>query len=132
MRADNTAALAAATRRRAESTRQRARVALQDLDRVGAPITYASVAHAAGISRALLYRDPQLREQINRLRSSATRSPRQPAAQRMSQASRDELLATLREEVQTLRAENHALRLQLASRIGENRLATPGTPVDDM
>ncbi len=132
MRADNTAALAAASRRRAESTRQRARAALQNLDRAGTPITYASVAHAAGISSALLYRDPQLREQINRLRSSATRSPRQPAAQRMSQASRDELLTTLREEVQALRAENHALRLQLANRIGENRAASRDASVRDM
>ena len=89
------------------------------------------MAHAAGISRALLYRDPQLREQINRLRSSATRSPRQPAAQRMSQASRDELLTTLREEVQALRAENQALRLQLATRIGANR-AADRAPVSDM
>lgn len=131
MRADNTAALAAATQRRAQSTRQRARDALQNLDRAGTPITYASVAHAAGISRALLYRDPQLREQINRLRSSATRSPRQPAAQRMSQASRDGLLTTLREEVHALRAENHSLRLQLATRIGEDRAANR-TPVSDM
>jgi hypothetical protein len=132
MPADNTAALAAATRRRAESTRQRARAALQNLDRAGAPITYTSVAHAAGISRAMLYRDPQLREQINRLRSSATRSPRQPAAQRMSQASRNELLTTLREEVQALRAENHALRLQLATRIGQDRAASRGASVSDM
>jgi len=132
MRADNTAALAAASRRRAESTRHRARAALQNLDRAGTPITYASVAHAAGVSRALLYRDPQLREQINRLRSSATRSPRQPAAQRMSQASRDELLTTLREEVQALRAENHALRLQLANRIGENRAVSRDASVRDM
>jgi hypothetical protein len=131
MRADNTAPLAAATRRRAASTRQRARAALQDLDRAGTPITYAAVAHAAGTSRALLYRDPQLREQINRLRSSATRSPRQPAAQRMSQASRDELLSTLRDEVQALRAENHALSLQLATRIGEHRAANRA-PVSDM
>jgi len=42
----------------------------------------------------------------------------------MSQAPRDELLTTLREEVQALRAENHALRLQLANRIGENRAAS--------
>lgn len=79
----------------------------------------------------MLYRDPQLREQINRLRASATRSPRQPAAQRMSQASRDGLLTTLRQGVQALRAENHALRLQLSTRIGENR-ATNHTPVSDM
>jgi hypothetical protein len=132
MRADNTAALAAATRNRAESTRQRARAAIQDLDRAGTPITYTAVAHAAGVSRALLYRDPQLREQINRLRSSATRSPRQPAAQRMSQASRDGLLTTFREEVKALRAENHALRLQLATSIGANRAASHDAPVSDM
>lgn len=132
MRADNTAALAAATRRRAESTRERARAALHDLDRAGTPITYTAVAQTAGISRALLYRDPQLREQINRLRSPATRSPRPPAAQRMTQASREELLATLREEVKALRAENQTLRLQLATRLGESRSASSNAPVSDM
>ena len=132
MRADNTAALAAASRHRAESTRQRARAAIQTLDHAGTPITYAAVAHTADVSRTLLYRDPQLREQINRLRASATRSPRQPAAQRMSQASRNELLTTLREEVHALRAENHALRRQLASRIGQDRAASRDTPVSDM
>jgi hypothetical protein len=49
----------------------------------------------------------------------------------MSQASRDELMTTLREEVQALRAENHALRLQLATRIGEHR-ASNRAPVSDM
>lgn len=121
MRADNTAALTAATRRRAEATRARARKALQDLDRAGTPITYAAVAGAAGVSRALLYRDPVLREQINRLRTTATHAPRQPASQRMSQASRDELLTTLREELKALRAENHALRQRLAGSLGEQR-----------
>ncbi len=50
----------------------------------------------------------------------------------MSQASRDELLTTLREEVQALRAENHALRLQLANRIGENRAVSRDASVRDM
>lgn len=132
MRADNTAALVTASRHRAESARQRARAAIQTLDLAGTPITYASVAHAAGVSRALLYRDPQLREQIHRLRTPATGSPRQPAAQRMSQASRDEQLTTLRQEVHALRAENQALRLQLATRIGQDRAASRDTPVSDM
>ena len=50
----------------------------------------------------------------------------------MSQASRDELLTTLRQEVHALRAENHALRQQLATRIGQNRAASRDTPVSDM
>ena len=132
MRADNTTALIAASRHRAESARERARAAIHTLDHAGTPITYAAVAHTAGVSRTLLYRDPQLREQINRLRAPATRSPRQPAAQRMSQASRDEQLTTLRQELHTLRAENHALRLQLATRIGQDRTAGRDAPVSDM
>ena len=118
--------LAAATRRRAEQTRTRARAALRRLDRDGAPITYVAVAEAAGVSRALLYRDPELREAINKLRDlQPTSLPRQPAAQLMSPASRDELLAGLRDEVKTLRQENHTLRLRLATVLGEERATAP-------
>lgn len=115
--------LTAATRRRAEQTRDRARAALRRLDSEGAPITYAAVARTAGVSRALLYRDPELRDSIDKLRDRApTTAPRPPAAQQMSRASRDELLATLRAEVKTLRNENQALRTRLATVLGEERL----------
>ncbi len=120
--------LAAATRRRAEQTRERARAALRLLDRDGAPITYVAVAKAARVSRSLLYRDPELRQTINKLRDRPpTTTPRQPAAQRMSQASREELLAGLRDEVKTLRQQNHALRARLATVLGDER-ATPPHP----
>lgn len=113
--------LQAATRRRAEQTRARAREALRRLDHDGTPITYTGVAHAAGVSRALLYRDPELREAISKLRRQPASTPRPPAAQRMSPASRDEILATLRTEISALRAENHALRTRLANSLGEQR-----------
>ncbi len=45
----------------------------------------------------------------------------------MSQASRDELLATLREEAKTLRAENQALRGRLGGLLGEQRAAALDT-----
>lgn len=129
MPADNTAHLAAATRRRVTGTRQRARAALKRLDREGTVINYVSVAEAAGVSRALLYRDPDLRKEIDRLRERThpRLAPRQPAAQRMSQASRDELVATLREETRTLRAENQALRDRLGALLGEQRAAASDT-----
>lgn len=116
--------LAAATRRRVESTRARARDALRRLDHDGMPVTYTAVAQAAGVSRALLYRDRELRETIDKLRQHNTSTPRVPATQRMSQASRDELLATLRCEVKTLREENRALRARLANVLGEHRAST--------
>ena len=123
MTTDPATHLAAATQRRVNQTRDRARAALRRLDREGTTITYTGVAKAAGVSRALLYRDPELREEINKLRdhSRAKTTPRTPAAQRMSQASRDEILATLRTEVHALRQENRTLRERLATVLGEQR-----------
>ena len=114
--------LAAATRRRVTDTRDRARAALRRLDHDGAAITYVNVARAAGVSRALLYRDPELRDEIDRLRDHhRSARPRQPAAQRMTPESRDELLATLRDENHTLREENQHLRARLSIVLGEER-----------
>lgn len=122
MATDQTAHLQAATRRRATTTRTRAREALRRLDQQGTTINYVTVAEAAGVSRSLLYRDPELRAEIDRHRTPApTTAPRRPAAERMSQASRDELHAALRCEVKELRRENQALRGRLATTLGEER-----------
>src|SRR3954451_8984210 len=73
------------------------------------------------LNRVIIYRRA-LRAEINRLRNRAlTATPRQPAAERMSQASRDELHATLRHQVTELRRENQALRTRLAATLGEQR-----------
>lgn len=127
--------LHAATLRRATDTRARARATLRRLNQQGATINYVTVAEAAGVSRSLLYRDPELRAEINRLRNRAlTATPRQPAAERMSQASRDELHATLRHEVTELRRENQALRTRLAATLGDQRgqIHQSHSPVNDM
>jgi len=115
----------------------RARATLRRLNHQGATINYVTVAEAAGVSRSLLYRDPELRAEIDRLRNPAlTTTPRQPAAERMSQASRDELHAALRHEVKDLRRENQALRARLAATLGEQRGQIPPvthlSPVNDM
>lgn len=115
--------LADATRRRADSTRARAREAIRQMDRHGQAINYVTVAQSAGVSRSLLYRDASLRAEIDKLRGPApTGSPRRtPTSERMSQASRDEILNTLRAEVHALREENRALRDRLASVLGQER-----------
>lgn len=115
--------LAAATQRRVTDTRARARTALRRLDSEGSTINYVTVAKAAGVSRSLLYRDPELRKEIQRLRNTSPNPPTPPASQRMTQASREELIQTLRSEVRTLRHQNEALRERLADVLGKERAA---------
>lgn len=81
-------ALAAATARRHELTRAKAIQALRELARAGAPVTFASVAATAGISRSWLYTQPDLRGQIQELRAAAAPpGPTPPARQRASDPS---------------------------------------------
>jgi hypothetical protein len=133
MRPDNTAALIAAARSRRELTRAKAIRALRELDQQGIPITFELVATTAGVSRSWLYGQPDIREQIQRLRDATRRapSPRIPAGQRASGAS---ILARLESALQRnreLAEENQRLRRQLAHALGEQRTPThrdPGSP----
>jgi len=79
--------LSEAAARRHELTRARAVQALRELDRAGAPVTFAGVAQAAGISRSWLYTQPDISSHIRRLRektdgaggAGTIRLPPQPA-----------------------------------------------------
>jgi hypothetical protein len=126
---ENHPALTAATQRRCNETRERAHTALRQLDRQGTPVTFVAVAEAAKVSRALLYRDPQLRAEVERLRDTAqsTKAPL-PSALRATEASLRSRLETLLDDLQTLRAENHQLKQKLAQILGEQRARRRGNP----
>src|SRR5215211_5962328 len=82
----------------------RAERALRELDSGGGAVTFQSVARRAGVSRQWLYTQPALRLEIEQLRDRASAQPDGvPARQRASEAS-------LRQRVETLRAENQRLR----------------------
>jgi hypothetical protein len=124
MHPDNPAPLALAAARRHELTRAKAIQALRELDRAGAPVTFASVAAAAGISRSWLYTQPDIREQVHRLRSTRGREPGAiPVSQRATDTSlRNRLTAALQRN-QALADENARLRRQLARALGDQRSA---------
>ena len=127
--ADNRAALAAATQHRAETTRQQARAALRRLDTDGSRITVVAVATAAGVSRSLLYRDPHLRAEIDRIRARVPLgATRRPAADQASDASLQQRLATALEDNQTLREHNRRLTEQIAVLLCEQRATTTPRP----
>lgn len=109
---------------------QRAQEAIRRLDRAGQPITFSSVAQAASVHRSWLYRQPELRAQIEHLRANQQPgSARQvPAAQRASTQSHRQRTEALRQETARLRQENQTLRDQLSRALGAQRQAAITAP----
>jgi hypothetical protein len=89
MRPDSITPLITAARRRHELTRAKAIRALRELDHAGTPVTFETVARAAGVSRSWLYAQSDIRAEIERLRDTTQRAPSPPipASQRASGAS---------------------------------------------
>ena len=123
-RADNTHHLRRAAAARHDATVDRARAAIDELDRAGHPLTFTAVARAAHVSRSWLYNQPDLRVIIARLCSDATPTsdaPAVPAAQRATPESLRQRLDATRDEITRLRADNTNLRDQLARTLGQQR-----------
>ena len=102
---------------------ERAERALRELDREGAQISFRAVARRAGVSRQWLYTQPELRAQIERLRDRRPTpvTDRVPALQRATEASLRQRVETLRAENQRLRQENASLKAELAFAYGQQR-----------
>lgn len=115
--------LAEAAARRHELTRSKAIQALRELDRAGAPVTFTSVAAAAGISRSWLYTQPDIASHIQRLRHATSGTPATaiPAAQRSGEASLRARLSAALQRNHALADENARLRRQLARALGDQR-----------
>lgn len=121
--ADNTMHLIQAAAARRADTLDAARAAIRHLEQACRPITFRGVAAEAGVSRSWLYRDPEMRAEIERLRARnpTPSAPAVPVAQRTTRESFRQRLDATREEINRLRAENAGLRDQLAHSLGEQR-----------
>ncbi len=101
-------------RQNAQKKRQQAieqtELAIKQLIKNGKPINFETVAAAANVSKAWLYKETEIKERIEQLRSQcAPKSPLTPK-QRASDASKDAIIRTLRERVKKLEAEVRDLR----------------------
>jgi HAMP domain-containing protein len=113
-----------AAQARHEATLRRATNAVQRMARCGDAVTFRRVAETAGVSRSWLYRQPQLRDEINRLRDTSTGRPGTlPSTERATTDSLRQQLRTYRDEITRLRTENQELRDQLARHLGAARAA---------
>ena len=123
MRADNTAQLIAAASRRHELARSKAIRAVRELDAAGTTVTFESVARAAGVSRSWLYTQPDIRDEVLRLRALGRRAPGTsvPARQSSSGASLLRRLQATTARNRELAEDNQRLRHQLAQALGQLR-----------
>ncbi|MFJ9472494.1 DUF6262 family protein [Streptomyces caniferus] len=127
--ADNTAALAEATRRRSERARRDAEKAISAAQRTGSRTNFAGIAKAASVSRSWLYTQPALVAAIRQLQG------RQPATERTgsqpaSVASVQRRLETALARIKQLRAENSDLAGRLETAYGEIRRLRGTSPRD--
>jgi hypothetical protein len=82
------------------------------------------------VSRSWLYAQPDIRAEIERLRSITNRAPTPPipASQRASDASLLQRLAEAQQRNRHLAEENARLRRQLARALGDQRTTTRSGP----
>jgi cytosine/adenosine deaminase-related metal-dependent hydrolase len=116
--------LLVAARRKSGDAIARARAAIRAMHSSGVEVTFAGVAHHAGVSRQWLYKNTALRAEIEKLRASQPSSGRVPAAQRASDASLRQRNALLTEENKRLRTHVAELKEELAVLYGDRRRST--------
>ena len=111
----NTTGLRSHAQRKAAVTAQRAEAALALPIQEQRPITFKAVAETAGISTAWLYEHEAIKERIMHLR--AERSPKVqvkiPPREQASSASKETMIAALRQRIQKLEQENRDLKRQV-------------------
>jgi hypothetical protein len=105
-------------RRNAQKKRQaaikRTDAGIQQLLKDKRPVNFKTVAEVAGVSSAWLYREPEIKARIERLREQGSSSSKKaPARQRASDASKDAIIKTLKERCSKLDNEVRGLREQL-------------------
>jgi hypothetical protein len=122
MATDRPGPLAAAAARKHDAAIARAGAALRELDRAGGVINFQAVARAARVSRQWLYQQPDLRREIDQLRTtSRPAGTAVPAGQRATEASLRQRIRSLLDENHRLRGESDGLRAELAVAYGDQR-----------
>jgi len=111
----NVNGLREAAQKKAETTRERAEAAIALLLREQRPINFNTVAQTAGISTAWLYEHESIKERIIHLRAKSVPKPqiKIPPREQASSASKDAMIAALRQRIGRLDTDNRDLKRQV-------------------
>ncbi len=86
---------------------------VKKLLRAGHPVNFNAVAEASGVSRAWLYKEPDIKERIAQLREQGV-NKKKPSLliQKLSDGSKDGIIATLKTRIGKLEQRNRELSQQ--------------------
>ncbi|MEK5520838.1 DUF6262 family protein [Heyndrickxia sp. FSL W8-0423] len=102
------------------NTRKKVDNAIQRLIRANGNINFNSVAEEAGISKATLYNNPEIRKGIESLREQQAQVPTPKQVKReVDENNKDAIIASLKRKIKKLDEENKELREQLKFAYGE-------------
>jgi hypothetical protein len=111
----NTIGMHKALRDRRNLTVQRINKMLEELSGQDYPITFSNIAKLGGVSKAWLYRHPEIKQKIDELRSGSDNE----IFYQVRPESKKTLISSLRARIKDLEAENSQLRKQLEIVYGE-------------
>ncbi|WP_009633819.1 DUF6262 family protein [Synechocystis sp. PCC 7509] len=115
----NTKGIKAAAQKKRQEAFAKTEEAIKKLLRLRQPINFEAVAVAANVTRAWLYRQPELRSRIEALREQQAPKKQLPEELRASDASKTTLITELRKQSKELRAENQKLKRELEDAYGQ-------------
>ncbi|PFN26008.1 DUF6262 family protein [Bacillus cereus] len=96
------------------NTRKKVDNAIQRFIRANDNINFNSVAEEAGISKATLYNNPEIRKRIESLREQQAQAPTLKQVKReMDENNKDAIIASLKRKIKKLDEENKDLRERL-------------------
>lgn len=99
---------------RKASTYQKVDEAIQRLIRASESINFNSVASEAGVAKATLYNNQELRDRIETLRQQQSQKPTPKQVKReMNESNKDALIESLKRKIKRLEDNNKQLRDQL-------------------
>lgn len=107
----DTSGIKQAAQRKRQKTLARAEEGIQQLIRLGEPVTFTSVAEIANVSTSWLYREPSLKERIEAMRSQQPKGKVTPTPNQItiSFPAQDKMIQSLKSQVKALKAEIQAL-----------------------
>ncbi|PFK07596.1 DUF6262 family protein [Bacillus cereus] len=99
---------------RKAATCQKVVAAIQRLIQANARINFQSVSNESGISKATLYNNLEIRNQIESLRDQQTQAPTSKQVQReLNDTNKDAIIETLKRKITKLENENKELKKQV-------------------
>lgn len=92
---------------------------IQSLIREQKRINFNTVAQASGVSKAWLYKEPEVKARIEYLRDQSSEKKSLPAKQKSSDKSKDSIIKTLKAKIKKVEAENKSLKSQMETVYGQ-------------